>query len=123
MEINPHSYSSYLKTIALYSSVPLFPCARETFEVFLSGKIRFSEARSATHGIHGPIDNLWLDYSQVTGMLNQMLVYDPGGSANVRIYWESIYNDVGLQNCASWRVSVKATKPITPFEPLVREAA
>ncbi|KAJ5288250.1 hypothetical protein N7478_003936, partial [Penicillium angulare] len=49
---------------------------------------------SPTHGICGPVDNLWLDYSQVTSTLNQMLVSEPGGSAN----------------------------SIIPFEPLVREA-
>lgn len=86
------------------------------------GQIRFSEARSATHGIRRPIDNLWLDYSQVTGTLNQMLVSEPDGSANVRIHWELMHDDVGLESCASWRVSVKATKPIIPFEPFIREA-
>lgn len=79
--------------------------------MFFSDKIRFSEARSATHGIRGPIDNLWLDYSQVTGTLNQMLVCKPGGSANARTHWELIYDDVGPDSCAQWRVSGGATKP------------
>lgn len=87
-----------------------------------AGKIRFSEDWSATHGIRGPIDNLWLDYSQVTGTLNQMLVSEPGGPANVRLQWEVIHDDIGTDNCTSWRVSVKATKPIMPFNPLIRVA-
>jgi hypothetical protein len=88
-----------------------------------AGKIRFSENWRTTHGIRGPIDNLWLDYSQVTGMLNQMLVSQPGGHANVRLQWEVIHDDIGANSCISWRVSVNATKPIMPFEPLVRVAA
>ena len=101
----------------------IVPVREGDFLGVFSGKIRFSEARSATHGIRGPIDNLWLDYSQVTGTLNQMLVSEPDGSANVRTHWELMYDDVGSESCASWRVSVKATKPIMPFEPFIREAA
>lgn len=56
-------------------------------------------------------------------MLNQMLVSEPGGSADVRTHWELIYDDVDPEDCAQWRVLVKASKPIMPFEPLVREAA
>ena len=66
---------------------------------------------------------MWLDYSQVTGTLNQMLVSEPGGPANVRLQWEVIHDDFGTDSCTSWRVSVKATKPIMPFDPLVRVAA
>ncbi|KAJ6001216.1 hypothetical protein N7481_001625 [Penicillium waksmanii] len=60
---------------------------------------------------------------KVTGTLNQMLVSKPGGSTNVRAHWESIYDDIGPESWASWRVSLKATKPMMLFEPLVREAA
>ncbi|OQD72505.1 hypothetical protein PENDEC_c021G04478 [Penicillium decumbens] len=101
----------------------IIPVHEGDFLGVFSGKIRFSETWSPTHGIRGPVDNLWLDYSQVTGTLNQMLVSETGGSTNVRIQWDLIHDDVDTDNCTSWRVSVKATKPIMPFEPLVREAA
>lgn len=38
---------------------------------------------------HGPIRTLWLDYSQVTGTLNQMQVSEPDGNANVCLLWET----------------------------------
>lgn len=101
----------------------IVPVREGDFLGIFAGKIRFSENCSTTHGIRGPIDNLWLDYSQVTGMLNQMLVSEPGGHANVRLQWEVIHDDIGTDSYTSWRVSVKATKPIMPFERLVRMAA
>ncbi|KXL49178.1 MAG: hypothetical protein FE78DRAFT_534645 [Acidomyces sp. 'richmondensis'] len=101
----------------------IVPVREGDFLGIFASKIRFSETWSTTHGIRGPIDNLWLDYSQVTGPLNQMLVSEPGGPANVRLQWEVIYDDIGADSCTSWRVSVKATRPIMPFEPLVRVAA
>lgn len=52
-----------------------------------------------------------------------MLVSEPGGPTNVRLYGEVILDDIGTESCTSWRVSVKATKSIIPFEPLVRVAA
>ncbi|KAJ5117563.1 hypothetical protein N7448_011195 [Penicillium atrosanguineum] len=88
-----------------------------------AGRIRFSEDLSATHGIRSPIDNIWLDYSQVTGTLNQMQVSEPGGPANVRLQWQAIHDDIESESCTSWRVSVRATKFIMPFDPLVRVAA
>lgn len=101
----------------------IVPVGEGDFLGIFAGKIRFSETWSTTHGIRGPIDNLWLDYSQVTGPLNQMLVSEPGGPANVRLQWEVIHDDIGADSCTLWRVSVKATRPIMPFEPLVRVAA
>ncbi|KAJ5360071.1 hypothetical protein N7517_009262 [Penicillium concentricum] len=101
----------------------IIPVREGDFLGVFSGKIRFSETWSPRHGIHGPVGNLWLDYSKVTGTLSQMCVSETGGSANVRIQWDLIHDDVDKDNCSSWRVSVKATKPIMPFEPLVREAS
>ena len=101
----------------------IVPVSEGDFLGIFAGKIRFSEGLSATHSIRGPIDNLWLDYSQVTGTLNQMLVSEPGGPANVRLQWEVIHDDIGTESCTTWRVSVKATKPIMSFDPLIRVAA
>ncbi|KAJ6105284.1 hypothetical protein N7523_010094 [Penicillium sp. IBT 18751x] len=101
----------------------IVPVREGDFLGIFAGNIRFSTDVSVTHGIRGPADNLWLDYSQVTGTLNQMLVSEPGGPANVCLAWEVISDDVGAESRTSWRVSVKATKPIMPFDPLVRVAA
>ena len=101
----------------------IVPVREGDFLGIFAGNIRFSTDVSVTHGIRGPVDNLWLDYSRVTGTLNQMLVSEPGGPANVCLAWEVISDDIGTEARTSWRVSVKATKSITPFDPLVRVAA
>ncbi|OQE13978.1 hypothetical protein PENSTE_c040G06747 [Penicillium steckii] len=93
------------------------------YEGIFAGAVRFSEELSITHGIPGPTGRLWLDYSQVTGVLNQMQVSEPGGKANVRLHWEIFCGDVETQSDISWRASVKAIKQIMPFEPLIRMAA
>ncbi|KAJ5474058.1 hypothetical protein N7475_003624 [Penicillium sp. IBT 31633x] len=59
----------------------------------------------------------------VTGVLNQMLVSEPGGKANVCLHWDDFCGDVETQSEISWRVSVKAIKQIMPFEPLICMAA
>lgn len=88
-----------------------------------AGTVRFSEKFNATHGISGPTKRLWLDYSQITGVLNQMHVSEPGDNANVCLLWEAFCGGVERQSCISWRVSVKATKQIMPFDPIIRAAA
>ncbi|KAJ5742535.1 uncharacterized protein N7511_011267 [Penicillium nucicola] len=55
-----------------------------------AGEIRYSSDYSAVYGIPGPQENLWLDYSMVTGLLNLMKVSAPGGDSNVRLQWELI---------------------------------
>jgi hypothetical protein len=47
----------------------------------------------------GPTLYLWLDYSQVTGTLNQMRVARPGGEANVRLVWEGVNENVESGPC------------------------
>jgi hypothetical protein len=54
-----------------------------------------------TGAIEGPIPNLWLDYSQVTGTLNQMQVAQPGGKANVHLAWECVNENVEIGPCES----------------------
>jgi hypothetical protein len=55
--------------------------------------------------------------------MNQMLVAEPDGSANVCLQWELIDDDIETESCTSWKIFVKAIAPIKPFEPLVRIAA
>ncbi|KAJ5542726.1 hypothetical protein N7535_005150 [Penicillium sp. DV-2018c] len=101
----------------------IVPICKGDFLGIFAGTIRFSEDFSVTHGISGPAENLWLDYSQVTGALNQMQVSEPGGYANVCLRWAIFYDDTATEPRISWRVSVKATKHIMPFDPIVRAAA
>ncbi|KAJ5709037.1 hypothetical protein N7493_010371 [Penicillium malachiteum] len=54
-------------SLFVYSIVPV----REgDFLGIFAGKIRFFEDLSATYGIPGLVENLWLDYSQLTGTMN-----------------------------------------------------
>ncbi|KAI2671308.1 hypothetical protein LCP963914a_9669 [Penicillium roqueforti] len=106
----------------LFVSSIVLICEGDFLGIF-AGTIRLSEDFNVTHGISGPAENLWLDYSQVTGALNQMQVSEPGGNANVCLRWEAFHGDNATEPCISWRVSVKAAKHIMPFDPIVRAAA
>ncbi|GAA3296676.1 hypothetical protein GCM10020218_080450 [Dactylosporangium vinaceum] len=101
----------------------IVPICKGDFLGIFAGAVRFSEEFSVAHGIPGPTGRLWLDYSQVTGAMNQMQVSEPGGNANVCLHWDVFCGDVETQTDISWRVSVKATKQIMPFDPLIRAAA
>ncbi|KAJ5989701.1 hypothetical protein N7481_004911 [Penicillium waksmanii] len=106
-------------TLFVASIIPVY---KGDFLGIFAGAIRFSEEFSIAHSIPGPTGRLWLDYSQVTGVLNQMQVSEPGGKANVCLHWVAFCGDVETQPDISWRVSVKASKKIMPFEPLLRVA-
>lgn len=106
-------------TLSVYSIVAL---SKGDFLGIFAGNVRFSEAFNVERGIYSPIDNLWLDYSQVTGTLNQVKVSEPGGPSNVRLEWEIVHDGLGTDHCTSWRVSVRATKRVKAFSPLIRMA-
>ena len=107
------------KLVSVFPIVPVFP--GDLLGIF-SGKIRFSEHCNVAQAFEGPIPNLWLDYSQVTGTLNQMQVIHSGGAANVCLEWEGVNENVEAGPCKSWRVLVLAIRKIMPFEPLIRAA-
>ncbi|KAJ5938358.1 hypothetical protein N7466_001492 [Penicillium verhagenii] len=106
-----------IMALSVCSIVPV--CEGDLLGIF-AGSVRFSEEFNVENGICSPIDNLWLDYSQITGTLNQMQVSEPGAPANVRLHWNVIDEDLGTNHYTSWRVSVRATRPIRPFFPLIR---
>ena len=86
-----------------------------------AGTIRYSENFDPTCGVRQKPDGmLWLDYSHLTGMLNLVRVSLSKEEANVRLQWERVprrdVEDVSLE----WRLSVRATKEIKPFQELVR---
>ncbi|KAJ5283332.1 hypothetical protein N7505_001312 [Penicillium chrysogenum] len=87
-----------------------------------AGVIRYSSECSVVYGIPGPEENLWLDYSTVTGVLNLMRVSAPGGDSNVRLQWELIDGRSEGQVHLMWRVSVVALRAIQSFEEIVRAA-
>ena len=87
-----------------------------------AGMIRYSSECSVLYGIPGPEENLWLDYSTVTGALNFMKVSAPGGDSNVRLQWELIDGRSEGQAHLMWKVSVVALRAIQPFEEIVRAA-
>lgn len=105
------------------SVCPIIPVQEGDFLGLFAGTIRFSENFNAAHGIHGPAENLWLDYSQTTGTLNQMQVLKPGEDANVCLQWELISDgDEEKPSSFLWRVSVRAIRAIMPFEEITRAA-
>ncbi|PVH71194.1 hypothetical protein DL98DRAFT_616299 [Cadophora sp. DSE1049] len=105
------------------SVFPVIPVAEGDLLGIFAGKIRFSEHCSVAQSILGPLPHLWLDYSQVTGTLNQMQVSLLAEGTNVHLTWEGVNETVESGRCNSWRVLVFASRKIVPFEPLVRAAS
>lgn len=64
-----------------------------------AGMIRYSGRCNDTYGIPGPKENLWLDYSTVTGTLNLIGVSRPRGDSNVRLDWELFEDRKGEKSC------------------------
>lgn len=110
------------KDARLLSVVPIIPVHEGDFLGVFAGMIRFSENFNSAHGICGPMKDLWLDYSQVTGTLNLVQVSKPGGNANVCLQWEFVDEQVEAEPSMSWRVSVRAVRTIMPFEEFIRAA-
>lgn len=106
----------------LPSVCPIIPIDKGDILGIFAGMIRFTEKCDPVYGIPGPIENLWLDYSQLTGILNHMKVSPPGGDSNVQLCWQLIRLPGESKPSLSWIVSVRSTKRIMPFEDLVREA-
>ncbi|KAH6689928.1 hypothetical protein BKA61DRAFT_717557 [Leptodontidium sp. MPI-SDFR-AT-0119] len=69
---------------------PIIPVLPGDFLGIYSGVVRFSDIASNLHAIPGPEPKLWLDYSQNTGTLNQMLVSKHIADANVHLRWEAV---------------------------------
>jgi hypothetical protein len=109
------------KSDKLLAVCPSIPVSRNNFLGVFSGKIRYSEDR-VVQAIPGPTEKLWLDYSQVSGTLNQMQVAKPDGDANVHLKWEGVNEKDKTGPCLSWRILVLASRDIMPFEQLVRAA-
>jgi hypothetical protein len=101
---------------------PIIPVSAGDFLGIFAGTIRFTEDDNPAQRIPGPTADLFLDYSQVTGTLNQMQVSEDDSLANVRLEWQAVNEDHTTGWCDSWRVKVIAAKSIAPFEPLVRVA-
>ncbi|KAI2734227.1 hypothetical protein DTO013E5_10104 [Penicillium roqueforti] len=84
-----------------------------------AGAIRYSSDYSAVYGIPGPKENIWLDCSTVTGLLNLMKVSAPGADSNVCLQWDLIDEFSEGKAHLMWRVSVVALRAIQPFEEIV----
>ncbi|KAJ6436687.1 carbonic anhydrase [Purpureocillium lavendulum] len=107
---------------SLLSVCPIIGVQQGDFLGVFAGKIRYTDTFDALYQIPGPRENLWLDYSQTTGVLNLMRVSPPDGDANVRLDWEFAEGKDGSASALSWRVSVRALRTIMPFEQLIRSA-
>lgn len=76
-------------------------CKGDFLGIF-AGTVCFSEDLSITYSIPGPSGRLELNYSQVTGVLNQIQVSEPGGKVNVCLHWDIFCGDVVTQSDISW---------------------
>ena len=106
----------------LLSVCPVIAVSEGDFLGIFAGTIRYSEDTSLVQRIPGPTKHLFLDYSRVTGTLNQMQVSQDHSRANVKLEWQAINEQDVSGLCEYWRVLVVATRSIAPFEPLVRVA-
>ncbi|KJZ70773.1 hypothetical protein HIM_09823 [Hirsutella minnesotensis 3608] len=107
------------------SVCPIITIQEGDFLGVFAGTIRYLEKKNSMYGIPGHsanLENLWLDYSHVTGILNQMRVSPPNGDANVCLQWELFEGSEGEACPPAWRVAVRALRTIKPFEELVRAA-
>ena len=103
-------------TVAVCPIVPVVP---GDFLGVLSGKVRYAtEVGNITKYVQGPSPNLWLDFSKFTGRLSCMKIAEKDDEINVKLSWKRI----DCENGPDWRIEVTATKPIGPFEQLLRPA-
>jgi hypothetical protein len=105
------------------SVCPIIPLSDGDHLGVFAGEIRFSDHVCRINGIQGPSRKLWLDLSQVTGVLNQMKMSFSNETANVRLCWELCADDNRAGSLTSWRVSVRGTTNTKPFDRLVRVGA
>ncbi|KAI1778944.1 hypothetical protein F4818DRAFT_234762 [Hypoxylon cercidicola] len=101
---------------------PMIAVSEGDFLGVFAGTIRYSEDDFLIQRIPGPAKHLFLDYSRVTGTLNQMQVCQDHSRANVRLEWQAVNEQDVAGGCEYWRVIVLATRRIAPFEPLARVA-
>ncbi|KAJ5366154.1 hypothetical protein N7541_000095 [Penicillium brevicompactum] len=80
----------------------------DMLEIF-AGAIRYSSDYSAVYGIPGPKENIWLDCSTVTGLLNHMKVSAPGADSNVCLQWDLIDEFSEGKAHLMWRVDLATT--------------
>jgi hypothetical protein len=71
----------------LLSVSPLVSVAPGDFLGIFSGKLRYVDLKPSK-AIKGPVLDLWLDYLEIPGKLNQMRVAKPGEKTNVCLAWE-----------------------------------
>ena len=92
---------------------PIVPVREGDFLGIFAGKIHFSDRFDPVHGIQGPSKKLWLDYSRAIGVLNQMRV--------LQMY--ACNEEDEIQSNVSWRVSVRALRPIALFQETSTESS
>lgn len=101
---------------------PLVSVSPGDFLGTLSGRLRYTNQKPA-RSIQGPVQGLWLDYSEVMGKLNRIKVAKASEQTNVCLVWEGVNEVKGEKSfCQYWRVLVIATRCIKPFDQLIRPA-
>jgi hypothetical protein len=99
---------------------PLVFVAPGDFLGIFSGRVRYIDQKPLK-AIKGPVTGLWLDHSEMTGKLNQIMVAKTGEKTNVCLAWEGVNEVKGEKSFRQyWRVLVIATRAIMPFDQLIR---
>jgi hypothetical protein len=108
------SASAKLLAVSLLVSV-----APGDFLGIFPGRLRYTKQKPLK-AIKGPVPGLWLDYSEMTGKLNQMRVAKPSEKTNVCLAWEGVNEENGEKSCQYLRILAIATRDIMPFDQLIR---
>jgi hypothetical protein len=114
------TFSNKTASTELLAVAPLVTVTPGDFLGIFPGRLRYTDAKPA-RAIGGPISNLWLDYSEVMGKMNQIRVAKAGEITNVCLAWEGVNEVEGDKTlCEYLRVLVLATRHIMQFDRLIR---
>ena len=119
-ESGRRTLGSCASSTGLLAVVPLIPIIRGDFLGIFPGRLRYT-SQQPPRSIPGPVANLWLEHSVITGKLGRMRVAKADETTNVCLAWESVNEVKGEKtSCQYLRILVIATRHIIPFDELVR---
>jgi hypothetical protein len=107
----------------LLAVAPMVTVAPGDFLGIFPGRLGYTHQKPV-RAIGGPVPDLWLDFSEVMGKLNnKMKVAKEGEVSNVCLAWEGVNETKGDEICQYLRVLVIAARHIMPFDQLIRPSS
>lgn len=104
----------------LLAVAPLVLIVPGDFLGIFPGRLRYTNQKPP-RSIPGPVANLWLEHSVITGRLGKMRVAKVDETTNVCLAWDGVNEVKGERSfCQYLRILVIATRHIMPFDELVR---